>query len=108
MLKQVYSSDILSGTQAYHIKDMGESATWKSPQSLLKQKFHQKRSKWKVILGNIQGSVHLEFIPEGRTANEELYASIRKKNPKLWTEQSSLLHISDPQPPVRGSKVTAA
>ena len=51
-------------------------AMWKSPQSPLKQKFCQNRSKGKVILEviffNIQGIMHLEFIPEECTVNKEL------------------------------------
>lgn len=84
------------------------SATWKSPQSPRKQKFRQDRSKGKVMLEvffDIQGIVHLEFIPEGRTVNKELYVeilrrlreSIRKKRPKMWAEQSwVLLHDNAP------------
>ncbi|GFX26061.1 putative mariner transposase [Trichonephila clavipes] len=47
---------------------------------------------------DIQGIMHLEFIPEGHIVNKEfvdiqlrLCDSIRKKRPKLWSEKSLLL-----------------
>ncbi|GFW88684.1 hypothetical protein TNCV_2833451 [Trichonephila clavipes] len=90
-------------------KNTRASATWKSPQSSHRQKFCQDRSKEKVMLEaffDIQGIVHLEFIPEERTANKHLYvvklrhlrAPIRKKRSKLWAEQSLMgaLHENAP------------
>ncbi|GFX42763.1 mariner Mos1 transposase [Trichonephila clavipes] len=78
------------------------SAPWQSPQSTRKQKFCQDRSKGKVILEvffNIQGTVHVEFIPEECTVNKELYVtilrclreSIRRNRPILGAEQSSAI-----------------
>ncbi|XP_035231702.1 protein C15orf41 homolog [Stegodyphus dumicola] len=51
------------------------------------------------VIFDIQGLVHLEFIPEGCFLNKDLYIkilrhlheSIRKKRPKMWAEQSWVL-----------------
>ncbi|GFY24191.1 hypothetical protein TNCV_1012441 [Trichonephila clavipes] len=79
---ETYGSDTLWGTQAFESLRRG------------KQKFHQYRSKWKVMLQMffyIQDIVLLEFILEGRTSNKEcvdilcrLRTSIRKKDQNFW------------------------
>ncbi|GFX16847.1 hypothetical protein TNCV_2518251 [Trichonephila clavipes] len=67
---------------------------WKSPRSPRKQKYRQVRSKEKVMMKvflDIQGIVHLKYVPEGCPVNKTSYVdilhrsreSIRTKGPKL-------------------------
>ena len=58
----------------YDPRPKGQSSTWKSPGSPRHKIFRADRSKGKImlkVLFDIQGFVHFEFIPEGRTINKE-------------------------------------
>ena len=63
----------------------------------------QSKSKIKVLLTVFfysQGVVHKEFLPDGLTVNKNYYlavmkrlrASIRKKRPEMWRDNSWILH----------------
>jgi len=72
-----------------------ENSEYKPSSSLWSKKFQVNRDKGKVALEvffDCQGTVHCEFIPEGKTVNKEMYTDIlhhlrdmvRKKCPKNW------------------------
>ena len=86
-----------------------ENSEYKSSLSLWSKKFQVNRDKGKVVLEvfffDCQGTVHCDFIPEGKTVNKEMYLDIlrhfrdivRKKcPPKLRTNSWCLLHDNSP------------
>ncbi|GFW19051.1 hypothetical protein TNCV_253811 [Trichonephila clavipes] len=107
-LKHVIDNDAVSRKQSFEGHRRFIDVTWKSSQSLRKQKFHQNCCEEKVMLEvflNTQSIVHLEFILEGPTKNKELYVDIlrrlrqstQKKRTKMHAEQSvQRLHDNAP------------
>lgn len=77
----------------YNPQSKRASAIWKLLQSPPKQIFCQDRSKGEVMLEvffNIQGIMHLEFIPERRTVNNELRDILCRLLESVWKKRSKL------------------
>ena len=80
-----------------------QSLEWKSASSLRPKKARLFKSKIKVMLivfFDVHGIVHLEFLPQGQTINQNVYKdilrclmrSVREKRRELWETKSWLLH----------------
>ena len=80
-----------------------QSLKWKSASSPRPKKARLFKSKIKVMLivfFDVHGIVHLEFLPQGQTINQNVYKdilrrlmrSVREKRRELWETKSWLLH----------------
>ena len=80
-----------------------QSHEWKSASSPRPKKARLFKSKIKVMLivfFDVHGIVHLEFLPQGQTINQNVYKdilrclmrSVREKRRELWETKSWLLH----------------
>ena len=80
-----------------------QSLEWKSASSPRPKKARLFKSKIKVMLivfFDVHGIVHLEFLPQGQTINQNVYKdilrrlmrSVREKRRELWETKSWLLH----------------
>jgi len=80
-----------------------QSALWKTANSPQPKKFHRSKSRVKTILltfFDTRGTVHYEFVPNGQTVNqvycletlERLHEKVRWKRPKLFANNSWILH----------------
>ena len=80
-----------------------QSPEWKSASSPRPKKARLFKSKIKVMLivfFDVHGIVHLEFLPQGQTINQNVYKDIlrrlmrlvREKRRELWETKSWLLH----------------
>ena len=80
-----------------------QSLEWKSASSPRPKKARLFKSKIKVMLivfFDVHGIVHLEFLPQGQTINQNVYkdilqhlmCSVREKRRELWETKSWLLH----------------
>ena len=80
-----------------------QSLEWKSASSPRPKKARLFKSKIKVMLivfFDVHGIVHLEFLPQGQTINQNVYKdilrrlmrSVREKRTELWETKSWLLH----------------
>jgi len=80
-----------------------QSAQWTTANSLRPKKFHQSKSRVKTMLltfFDTRGIVHYEFVPTGQTVNqvyylevlERLREKVRRKQPKLFANNSWILH----------------
>ena len=80
-----------------------QSLEWKSASSPRPKKARLFKSKIKVMLivfFGVHGIVHLEFLPQGQTINQNVYKdilrrlmrSVREKRRELWETKSWLLH----------------
>ena len=80
-----------------------QSLEWKSASSPRPKKARLFKSKIKVmliVLFDVHGIVHLEFLPQGQTINQNVYKdilrrlmrSVREKRRELWETKSWLLH----------------
>jgi len=79
-------------------------AQWKTANSPRPKKFRWSKSRMKTMLLNfffdIRGIVHYEFVPAGQTVNqvyylevlERLHEKVRQKRPKLFPNNSWILH----------------
>ena len=84
-----------------------QSLEWKSASSPRPKKARLFKSKIKVMLivfFDVHGIVHLEFLPQGQTINQNVYKdilrrlmhSVREKRRELWETKSWLLHDNAP------------
>jgi len=80
-----------------------QSAQWKTANSPQPTKFHQPKSRAKIMLltfFDIRGIVHYELLPTGQTVNQvyylevlgRLHEKVRWKGPKLLANNSRILH----------------
>ena len=80
-----------------------QSLGWQSASSPRPKKARLFKSKIKVMLivfSDVHGIVHLEFLPQGQTINQNVYKdilrrlmrSVREKRKELWETKSWLLH----------------
>ncbi|XP_074170634.1 COX assembly mitochondrial protein 2 homolog isoform X1 [Rhinolophus sinicus] len=80
-----------------------QSAQWKSANSPQPKKFHQSKSRVKMMLltfFDIRGIIHYEFVPTGQTVNQVYYLEVlkrlreqvRQKRPELFANNSWLLY----------------
>ncbi|UYV71503.1 hypothetical protein LAZ67_8003522 [Cordylochernes scorpioides] len=98
---------VITGDEAwvlgYDMETKAQSSQWKLPHEPRPKKARQIRSNVKVLLTvffDFRGVVHHEFLPQGRTVNEEYYLqvmrnlreAIRQKRPDLWKNKNWLLH----------------
>jgi hypothetical protein len=59
-----------------------QSSQWKSPNSLRLKKARQVHSDVKsmlIVFSDIQGTVHKEFVPPGKTTNGKFYCEVLKR-----------------------------
>ena len=93
LLKKVVTGD-KSWVYGYDVETKAQSSQWKHTESPRPEKARQVRSNVKVLLTvsfDYHGVVHQEFLPQGRTVNEEYYLevmrrlreAIREKRPEL-------------------------
>jgi histone-lysine N-methyltransferase SETMAR len=80
-----FISNIITGDETwvygYDPETKQQSLQWNSPNSPWPKKAHQVRSNVKSILiffFDIQGIVHMEFIPPGQTVNDKFYCEVLK------------------------------
>ncbi|UYV78256.1 hypothetical protein LAZ67_16000691 [Cordylochernes scorpioides] len=98
---------VITGDEAwvygYDVETKAQSSQWKLPNEPRPKKARQVGSNVKVLLTvffDCRGVVHHEFLPQGRTVNEEYYLqvmrnlreAIRQKRPDLWKNKNWLLH----------------
>ncbi|UYV71807.1 hypothetical protein LAZ67_9000480 [Cordylochernes scorpioides] len=98
---------VITGDEAwvygYDVDTKAQSSQWKLPHEPRPKKARQVRSNVKVLLTvffDCRGVVHHEFLPQGRTVNNEYYLqvmrnlreAIRQKRPDLWKNKNWLLH----------------
>ncbi|UYV77598.1 hypothetical protein LAZ67_15001667 [Cordylochernes scorpioides] len=98
---------VITGDEAwvygYDVETKAQSSQWKLPHEPRPKKARQVLSNVKVLLTvffDCRGVVHHEFLPQGRTVNEEYYLqvmrnlreAIRQKRPDLWKNKIWLLH----------------
>ena len=88
----------------YDPESKRQSMHWKSPSSPRQKKAQQSKSKFKGIMifffFNIQGIVHVDWVPEGRTVNQVYYKEVltnlheqmRRRRPEMWKNGSWVLH----------------
>ncbi|UYV73733.1 hypothetical protein LAZ67_11000634 [Cordylochernes scorpioides] len=97
---------VITGNEAwvygYDVGTKAQSSQWKLPHKPRPKKARQVRSNVKFLLTvffDCRGVVHHEFLPHGRTVNEEYYLqvmrnlreAIRQKRPDLWKNKNWLL-----------------
>ncbi|UYV63804.1 hypothetical protein LAZ67_2005705, partial [Cordylochernes scorpioides] len=98
---------VITGDEAwvygYDVETKAQSSQRKLPHEPRPKKARQVRSNVKVLLTvffDCRGVVHHEFLPQGRTVNNEYYLqvmrnlreAIRQKRPDLWKNKNWLLH----------------
>ncbi|UYV84446.1 hypothetical protein LAZ67_X002198 [Cordylochernes scorpioides] len=98
---------VITGDEAwvygYDVETKAQSSQWKLPHEPRPKKARQVRSNVKVLLTvffDCRGVVHHEFLPQGRTVNNEYYLqvmrnlreAIRQKRSDLWKNKNWLLH----------------
>ena len=102
LLKRVITGDE-SWIFEYDPETKHQNLQWKCPSSPRLKKARQLRSKIKLMLivfFGARGIVHMEFLPQGQTANQHVYKeilwrllrSVREKMHKLWKDNAWLLH----------------
>ena len=102
LLSRVVTSD-KSWIFKYDPLTKRQSLEWKSASSPRPKKARLFKSKIKVMLivfFDVHGIVHLEFLPQGQTTNQNVYKdilrrlmrSVREKRRELWETKSWLLH----------------
>lgn len=102
-----FISRVITGDESwfygYDPETKQQSSQWKSPRSPRPKKARQVRSATKtmlIVFFDIKGIVHREFVPARVTVNSDFYCdvlrrlreNVRRKRPKLWTDQNWLLH----------------
>lgn len=101
-LKRVITCDE-SWFFTYDPETKRQSMHWKSPKSPRMKKARMSKSKFKammIVFFDIQGIIHVEWVPEGQTVTQHYYLEvltrlrekIRRKRPELWKENSWVLH----------------
>ena len=71
-----------SQVYGYDIKTKVKSLQWKRPEEPRPEKAYQVRSNVKVLLTvffDCNGVVHHEFLPQGRTVNNEYYLEVKRR-----------------------------
>jgi len=112
-LRQLTSDDetflcrVITGDESwvygYDPETKQQYSQWKSPTSPRPKKARQVKSNVKsmiIIFFNVKGIVHKESVPTGQTVNsgsycevlQRLHENVRRRCPKLWREQTRLLH----------------
>ncbi|UYV65031.1 hypothetical protein LAZ67_3002872 [Cordylochernes scorpioides] len=102
LLQRVITGD-KAWVYGYVVETKAQSSQWKLPHEPRPKKARQVRSNVKVLLTvffDCRGVVHHEFLPQGRTVNNEYYLqvmsnlreAIRQKLPDLWKNKNWLLH----------------
>ena len=102
LLSRVVTSDE-SGIFEYDPLTKRQSLEWKSASSPRPKKARLFKSKIKVMLivfFDVHGIVHLEFLAQGQTINQNVYKdvlrrlmrSVKEKRRELWETKSWLLH----------------
>jgi len=92
-----------SWVYGYDPETKQHSSQWKRPTSPRPKKARQVRSNVKsmiITFFDVKGIVHKEFVSTGQTVNSGFYCdvlgrqrkNVRKRGPKLWREQTWLLH----------------
>jgi len=119
VLRQLASNDenflsrVITGDDSrvygYDPETKQQSSQWKSLTSPRPKKVRQVKSNVKsmiITFFDVKGIVHKEFVPTGQTVNFGFYCdvlrrlrvNVRRRRPKLWREQTWLLH-QDNAPP---------
>ena len=87
----------------YNQETKQTSSQWETPNSPKAKKVQQVRSNVKIMLISVfdaNGIVHKEFVPPGKTVNQQFYLkvlkrlrdSVRKKLPEVWSSGDWFLH----------------
>ena len=101
-LLKIVVTDDESWIVEYDLLTKRQSLEWKSALSPKPKKMRVFKSKTKVMLiafFDVQGIVHVEFLPQGQTINQHIYKnilrhlkrSVREKRRELWEMKSWLL-----------------
>jgi len=90
----------------YYPESKRQSMQGKSPSPPRRKKARQSKSKFKAIddrFFDIQGIVHVDWVPEGQTVNQVYYKEVltnlrervrrrRRRRPEMWKNGSWVLH----------------
>jgi len=104
---ETFLSRVITGDESwvygYNPETKQQSSQWKSPTSPRPKKARQVKNNVKsmiITFFHIKAIVHKKFVPTGQTVNSGFYGDIlrqlhenmRRRCPKLWREQTWLLH----------------
>ena len=118
---ETFLSRVITGDKcwlySYDPETKQQSSQWKSPMSPRPKKARQvKRNVNSMIITffDVERNVHKEFVPTGQNVNSGFYCIVlqrlheimRRRRPKLWQEQTWLLHHENfhSHPAVSGEK----
>jgi len=102
-----FMGQIITGDETwvygYDPETKHQSSQWKSADSPRPKKARQVRSKVKVtliVLFDMEGIVHYEYVPQGQTVNQQFYLQVLKrlrltvsrKRPQKWAAGAWALH----------------
>ena len=104
---ETFLSRVTTGDESwiygYDPETKQESSQWKSPTSPRPKKSRRVKSNVNSMIAtfsDVKGIVHKEFVPTGQNVNSGFYCevlrrlheNVRRRRPKLWREQTWLLH----------------
>ena len=102
VLENVITCDV-SWFFQYNPESQRQSLHWKSPSSPRQKKARQSISKFKammIVFFDIRGIVHVDWVPEGQTVNQDYYKEVltnlhewvRRRRSEKWKNGSWVLH----------------
>jgi len=104
---ETFLSRVITGDESwvygYDPETKKQSSQWKNPTSPRPKKARQVKSNVKstiIAFFDVKRNVHKEFVPTGQNVNSGFYCDVlrrlrenlRRRRPKLWREQTWLLH----------------